>query len=48
MIKEVKGAQSDSIDLQEENNIVYQNAKDPFDIIKRVKHSKLTKHQIRF
>ena len=38
LIKQVKGAQCDSIDLQEENN-VYQNAKDPFEIIKRAKHS---------
>ena len=48
LIKQVKGAQSGSIDLQEENNCVYQNAKDPFEIIKRAKHSKLTKYQIRF
>ena len=48
LIKQVKSTQSDSIDLQEENNSVYQNAKDLFEIIKRAKHSKLTKHQIRF
>ena len=48
LIKQVKSAQSDSIDLQKENNSVYQNVKDTFEIIKKEKYSKLTKHQIIF
>ena len=46
--EEVKYDQRYFIDSHEDYDNTYKNSKDPFEIIKRTKHSKLSKAQMKF